>query len=123
MEAAGWKFNWNDGYLWRPAGYCDTAAKGSYCGFLAGTAQAWLELQLAGEGTAHVNFGNPYNAGQVQLFVNTKKVAVAMANTPQKHTDFIFKHGDVLKLTEMEDTVMALNSVTFACGEYTLPPP
>ena len=90
MEKAGWVFDWNDAYVFRPSGFCNNVPATSYCGFTSPGAGS-ISLQLSGSGTATVDYGNPSGQGKVTLYLNDQAIDTAPADTPSKSKEFTFQ--------------------------------
>ena len=80
-----------------------------------------LTAVLNGTGEVAIEFGNCWNEGNVNVYLNSKLIATAPEGTPSVNKSFSFTPGSVLAIADEEgNAVMALNSITFSCnGTYS----
>jgi hypothetical protein len=116
MEIAGWSLDWDDKYDFKPAGsFQGTTADASYWGFKypgAGT----ISLTLKGQGSVTLGFGNPWKGGDIKVFLNDDKKADSQKKNTDQSVTMDFKNGDVLKIREDKEGIIAINSIKFKCN-------
>lgn len=119
MEDNGWIFSDFDGQD-KLGGerQCSQGSFNQYAGHDA-VSTARKDLQLGTctgrAGQATIDFGNCWDAGKVNVYLNGVKIASAPPNTPsQKHT-FSFQHNDMLELKDEEgNAIIQIKELTLA---------
>ena len=116
MTNNGWIFNINRDV---PNSFQKACSQGStwygYSPFTVGTVTA----NFTGAGTATLDYGNCYSAGEVKVYLNGELKDVANKNMPSKKLNFDFSPNDVLELKEFDDSgqngIIKLNSLNLDC--------
>ena len=85
METAGWVFSWSDNYDFKGV-LCDSTPR-VYCGFFE-RAVGEITLQLAGSGSATVDYGNIYGSQTVTLYLNDDVLSTATSSSKIEEFSF-----------------------------------
>ena len=76
-----------------------------------------LSAVLNGSGEVTMDFGNCWNDGNVNLYLDSKLIATAPEGTPSVNKSFSFTPGSLLEIKDEDgNAVMALNSIAFQCN-------
>ena len=85
--------------------------KTSYCGFKY-PGDGTITKVMKGSGAATLSFGNSWGGrSMVHVYLNGKEIGKAKKHTPKKSVTLKYKSGDKLKITELGDGVMVINSL------------
>jgi len=129
MELAGWSFNWDDEFTFKPPIYQMYAPSTAYWG-CSKHGGGTISLTLQGQGILTLDFGNSWGneSSSVTAFLNGAKWDVAGPYTFSKTVKIPFKDGDTLDIVEGPSGVIVINSITFRCASTTTtststPPP
>jgi len=129
MELAGWSFNWDDEFSFKPPIYQIYAPSTAYWG-CSKHGGGTISLTLQGQGHLTLDFGNSWGneTSSVTAFLNGVSKAVAGPYTFSKTVKIPFKDGDTLDIVEGPSGVIVINSITFRCATTTTtsttkPPP
>ena len=110
MESNGWTFEFtNDGGL-----NCGSEAK--WHGWSANSVVGTLSAVLRGEGTVTLDFGNCWDAGNVNVYLDSTLMARAPVGTKSLIKSFPFTSGSVLKIKDEDgNAVVMVNSIKIEC--------
>ena len=116
MESNGWVFDWSDQFDFNPSGFCDKVPTGAYCGFKF-PSDGSISITLGGSGSGFITFGNGYHDpnSAVVLYKNNIIMASAASGISSVTHGFDFRPGDVIRLTEHGDSVIAIHNIVFQC--------
>jgi len=120
MELAGWSFNWDDEFTFKPPIYQMYAPHRAYWG-CSKAGGGTISLTLQGQGVLTLDFGNSWGqeTSSVTAFLNGDKEATAGPYTFSKTVKMRFKDGDTLDIVEGPSGVIVINSITFRCESTT----
>jgi len=123
MELAGWSFNWDDEFTFKPPIYQMYAPSTAYWG-CSKHGGGTISLTLQGQGVLTLDFGNSWGneTSSVTVFLNGAKQSVAGPYTFSKTVKIAFNDGDTLDIVEGPSGVIVINSITFRCVATTPPP-
>ena len=123
MASNGWKFDLtHDGSAqtdtYKRAG---VKCRSKWYGWSTHSFVGTLSAILNGTGEVAMEFGNCWNDGNVNVYLNSKLIATATEGTPSVNKSFSFTPGALLEIKDEDgNAVMALNSITFSCnGTYS----
>lgn len=74
-----------------------------------------MTLLLNGSGQATLVYGNPWATGETVVYLNNQQIDQAGSQTPLKTKVFNFTSGDLIKIREESNGVIAISSLTFVC--------
>ena len=118
MEMKGWSFDINRHELagLQIDGVQHTANNKDKCG----THNTWygykypgdgkISATFSGSGTATLDYGNCFGAGEVNVYLNDKLIDTAYKNAPEKQIIFGYSSNDALSLSETSG-IIKLNSL------------
>lgn len=120
MELAGWSFNWDDEFTFKPPIYQMYAPSTAYWG-CSKHGGGTISLTLQGQGVLTLDFGNSWGneTSSVTVFLNGAKQDVAGPYTFSKTVKIPFNDGDTLDVVEGPSGVIVINSITFRCVATT----
>merc|ERR1719181_2390556 len=73
---------------------------------------------MKGSGNAKLEYGNCWNAGNANVYLNGKKISSAPRLTRSKTVNFAFKSGDKLEVKdENGNAVIQIIRLTIKCGK------
>ena len=114
MTKAGWSFSHFHGKM-NQIGHGKCTA-GSWHGYRNGNGVATLSKVLRSSGKATLDYGNCWNAGKTNVYLNGKKIDSASPLTGSKTVVFACKAGDKLELKDEEGNAVIQMSKLTVCG-------
>lgn len=123
MELAGWSFNWDDEFTFKPPIYQMYAPSTAYWG-CSKNGGGTISLTLQGQGVFTLDYGNSWGneTSSVTVFLNGAEQSVAGPYTFSKTVKIMFNDGDTLDIVEGPSGVIVINSITFVCFTTTMQP-
>ena len=118
MKQNGWQFDFTfNAGDWNAVGTkCGEQAK--WYGWSQEEQVGTLSVTLEGTGQVTIDFGNCWDAGTVQLYMNDDVISTAPAGSKSVVKTISFAPDSILKLRdEGVNSVISLNSVTFQCDD------
>ena len=119
MESNGWRFEWNDKYLFRyqESIFCNNVPSTSYCGF-RDQAEGVILYSFTKSGTGTLSYGQSWDGGSVHVFLNNEELG-SRNNRGTSVLNFGYLTGDILRIKEI-DSVININSLcTVVQGSYS----
>ena len=117
MESTGWSFSFDnaDGTA-LAAPSCGGGS--NWYGWSDDNAVGTLTSpSLEGSGTATIEYGNCWNAGNVKLYLNDTLIDTAAPNSPTRSKVFSFANGDIVKLKDEDgNAIVNLKAFTISCA-------
>ena len=87
-------------------------------GWGCGSKKGSISTILRGSGTAQLYFGNCWNTGKVNVWLNGNKVLSSNSDT-MKLSLFDYRNGDKLEITDEDTGIIQIRNITFKCkGNY-----
>ena len=92
----------------------------AWYGWNGGSSVGSLSTRLIGSGSAQLDFGNCWNAGEVKVYLAGREIGSAPANTPTRSVTFDFEDSPTLELKdEGGNSIVQFNSLKIVCeGVY-----
>ena len=82
-----------------------------------------LTKTLRGRGIAKLEYGNCWNAGKANVYLNGAKIGSSSPQTRAETLQFAFKNGDKLEVKDEEgNAVVQLIGLSAVCSGSTAPP-
>jgi hypothetical protein len=123
MASNGWKFDLTHDGFYQTDTYKMAGVKCSskWYGWSTHSVVGTLSAVLNGTGEVTIDFGNCWNDGNVNVYLDSKLVATASENTQSVNKSFSFTPGSLLEMKDEDgNAVIALNSIAFSCnGTYS----
>ena len=111
MQAAGWVLN----VLNDCGSYANFCAGIPFSGYTCNQAVGSVSTTFKGAGVARLNFGNCFNNGITNVYLNNRPIGSALANQKSTTVKFNYKPGDRLRLEEVNMGIVAINSFQVVC--------
>ena len=115
MEGNGWKFDISHH---KPSGTKDRCGSDTWYGYKS-PGNGWAGANFTGFGNAILTFGNCFNSGKVQVFLNGVLRAAAERNVIEKRLHFNFHPKDFLLISEFETAIIKINLLSITCPGKT----
>ena len=120
MVQHGWQFDFthdgsiiNDNYK-NVGKKCGPQAK--WYGWSAHSHVGTLSATLKGSGEVTIDFGNCWDQGRVEVYLDAIKIATAVPGEKSKRISYSFTPGSVLSIRdEAGNSVIMLNAISFKC--------
>ena len=117
MQDAGWIWSVEEWENDNPGVAAKCRRGTNWFGWSGHAVVGTVSATLQGNGEATLDFGNCWDTGEVNVYLNHNQVASAQKNTPSKIVSFNFHDGDKLKLRDDGgNSVIAINEITFRCS-------
>ena len=118
MQNAGWTLGveyWQNTNTGNVGNQCRRGT--NWFGWSPSSTVGTVSVTLQGNGEASLDFGNCWNHGEVNVYLNENIVATAPIKTFSKKVSFNFNNGDILKLRdEGWGSVITINDIIFRCS-------
>ena len=91
----------------------------NWYGWGCGNINGSVSTILRGSGTATLQYGNCWNAGKVNVYLNNTKIISSRSATVELQT-FDYRDGDELKIMEEDGNgIIQIMNISFACKGST----
>ena len=111
MEESGWNF---DVSHWDKKEFRDICGSDTWYGYNSGRRMGSVSSNFKGSGFGILKFGNCWGHNNVEVSLNSKKIAFAFGNETNKEILFHFFPGDKLQVTE-DGAIIKLHSLSIKC--------
>ena len=117
MEESGWEF---DVSHWDNDEHLEICGNDTWYGFYNGLRMGSVSANFKGSGFGILKFGNCWAHNEVEVYLNSYKIAFALGNVTNNEILFHFSPGDTLQVME-ETAIIKLHSLSIKCyGKCTL---
>ena len=117
MMSNGWNFDFTAANATDNNAGNQCALHKKWFGYSGGDEVGTLSATMKGSGEATIDFGNCWNAGVVNLYLDDTKLATASVGQKSIVFKFSYTHGSVLKLKDEEgNAIVSFNSIRFSCS-------
>ena len=83
-------------------------------GWGCGSKKGSISTVLRGSGTAQLHYGNCWNEGEVDVYLNGTKILSSDSDSTQVNS-FDYRDGEKLEITEVDTGIIQIRNITFKC--------